>query len=95
MPFTISNISLLSCFRPRGLLPGLTTLLVDKVDRELVGLEVKVLLLLSPRLVRLNGEEVIFIKLRLVLNIKKQFKKLSDRLFTNHPVIKLFTFSQS
>ena len=67
MPFTISNISLgdlLSCFRPRGLLPGLTTLLVDKVDRELVGLEVKVLLLLPPRLVRLNGDEFIFTKLK-------------------------------
>ena len=57
MPFNISNIYLgylLSCFRPRGLLPVLTNLLVDKVDRELVGLEVKVLLLLPPRLVRLN-----------------------------------------
>ena len=66
MPFTISNMSLLSCFRSRGLLPGLTTLLVDKVDRELVGLEVKVLLLFPSRLLRFNGEQFVFIKQRLV-----------------------------
>jgi hypothetical protein len=69
MPFTIlaffSNISLgdlLSCFKPRGVLSGLITLLVDKVERELVGLEVKILLLPPSRLVRLNGEQFILIK---------------------------------
>ena len=64
-----SNISLgdlLSCFRPRGVLSGLTTLLEDKVGRELVGLEVKVLLLLPSGLVRLDEEQFIFVKLRLV-----------------------------
>jgi hypothetical protein len=41
--------------------------LVDKVDRgELLGLEVKVVLQIPSRLVRLNEEEFIFTKLRLV-----------------------------
>jgi hypothetical protein len=35
---------------------------VDKVDRELEGLKVKVLLQLPFRLVRLNGDEFIFTK---------------------------------
>ena len=50
------------------MLSGLTTLLVDKVERELVGLEVKILiLLLRPSgLVRLDEEKFIFVKLRLV-----------------------------
>jgi hypothetical protein len=49
-------------------LPGLTTLLVEKrwIDRVLVRLEVKVLLLLFSRLVRLNGEQFIFTETRLV-----------------------------
>ena len=45
--FNISLGDLFSCFSPRVVLSLLTTLLVvDKVERELVGLKVKFLLLL-------------------------------------------------
>ena len=63
---SISLGDLLNCFRPRGVLSGLITLLEDKVGRELVGLEVKVLLLLPSGLVRLDEEQFILVKLRLV-----------------------------
>ena len=49
--FNISLGDLFSCFSPRVVLSLLTTLLVvDKVERELVGLKVKFLLLLPSRL---------------------------------------------
>ena len=39
--------NLLTCFRPRGVLSELATLLGDKEEGELVSLEVKVLLFLK------------------------------------------------
>ena len=57
---------LFSCFRPRGVLSGLSTLLVDRVERELVGLEVKILLLLPFRLLRLDEDQFILSKKRII-----------------------------
>ena len=72
--FIISLGDLLSCFMARGVLLGLPTLMVDKVNMELVGLGVLVLLLLSLQFGQ--AEQFIFTKLRLVLNITKQFKHI-------------------
>ena len=56
--YKVSLGDLLISLRPR--LSGLVTLLEDKVERKLVALEVKVLLLPPFRLVRLIGEQLTF-----------------------------------
>ena len=53
MPFTIS---LLSCFKTKGLLPGWKILLVMKVDRELVKLEIQVLFKPPSKVAKLKGK---------------------------------------
>ena len=46
---------------------ALSTLLVDRVERELVGLEVKILLLLPSKLLRLDEEQFILRKKSLTI----------------------------
>ena len=75
MPFTILAFFSNTSWEPAQL-PGLTTKLVDKVNRELVGLEVNVLLLLSSKLVQAQWRTVHFHQAKTGLKYYKTIKKL-------------------